>query len=100
MDDQAQDALDLMPLLSLVSSLGGWALLQNAKFDEKNFFWETLEGQMHLIGLDGLIGMSVHTDPINENDGGILTVSFYMIVDVKTREINIKIWNQLIHNIK
>uniref|UniRef100_A0A914D5C5 Uncharacterized protein n=1 Tax=Acrobeloides nanus TaxID=290746 RepID=A0A914D5C5_9BILA len=74
MDDQAQDTLDLMPLFSLVSSLGGWSLLQNAKFDEKDFFWETLEGQMHLFGVDGLIGMTVRTDPLNENGGGVLTL--------------------------
>uniref|UniRef100_A0A0N4Z3A4 Peptidase_M13 domain-containing protein n=1 Tax=Parastrongyloides trichosuri TaxID=131310 RepID=A0A0N4Z3A4_PARTI len=62
MDDNAQDALDQMPLTALISSLGGWPLLQNAKFDEKHFRWEALASQIHMLGLTGLFAFSVIPD--------------------------------------
>jgi hypothetical protein len=43
----------------LVSRLGGWALLQNAKFDADNFEWEMLEQQLNGYGVDGLLAMQV-----------------------------------------
>uniref|UniRef100_A0AC35U5P2 Peptidase_M13 domain-containing protein n=1 Tax=Rhabditophanes sp. KR3021 TaxID=114890 RepID=A0AC35U5P2_9BILA len=62
MDDGAQDSLDQMPLTSLISSIGGWPLMVNAKFDENLFKWESLEYQLHMLGLTGLFSLSVVPD--------------------------------------
>uniref|UniRef100_A0A7E4VJK6 Peptidase_M13 domain-containing protein n=1 Tax=Panagrellus redivivus TaxID=6233 RepID=A0A7E4VJK6_PANRE len=65
MDDLAQDSLDLMPVFSLLSSFGGWALLQNARFEERDFHWEGIEGNMQMLGLDGMFSLAVK--PIGGN---------------------------------
>ncbi|CEF59674.1 Phosphate-regulating neutral endopeptidase [Strongyloides ratti] len=62
MDDRAQDALDQMPLVSLFSSLGGWPLLQNARFDDRHFQWEILASQVHMLGISGLFSFSIIPD--------------------------------------
>uniref|UniRef100_A0A0K0EGY1 Peptidase M13 C-terminal domain-containing protein n=1 Tax=Strongyloides stercoralis TaxID=6248 RepID=A0A0K0EGY1_STRER len=72
MDDRAQDALDQMPLVSLFSSLGGWPLLQNARFDDKHFRWEILASQVHMLGISGLFSFSISPD-IEDTSKCILT---------------------------
>uniref|UniRef100_A0A0N5CA17 Peptidase_M13 domain-containing protein n=1 Tax=Strongyloides papillosus TaxID=174720 RepID=A0A0N5CA17_STREA len=62
MDDSGQDALDTMPLVSLLSSLGGWPLLQNARFDDKHFRWEILASQVHMLGISSLFSFSIIPD--------------------------------------
>ncbi|KAK0396265.1 hypothetical protein QR680_001646 [Steinernema hermaphroditum] len=67
MDDQAQDRNDLMPLTSLISTLGGWPLLQNAVFDDQNFSWELLHGQMMGLGVPGVFSVFFQEKVDNQN---------------------------------
>uniref|UniRef100_A0A1I7YGN2 Neprilysin-1 n=1 Tax=Steinernema glaseri TaxID=37863 RepID=A0A1I7YGN2_9BILA len=57
MDDQAQDRGDLMPLNSLISTMGGWPLLQNAVFDDRDFSWEVLHGHLMSLGVPGVFSV-------------------------------------------
>ena len=79
MDPEAQDSLDLMPIFSVISSFGGWALLQNAKFEQKDFYWEIIETNLQLLGINGLFKLSIKQSvPINPSTGagaGYLIVS-------------------------
>ena len=43
------------PYHALVSRLGGWPLLQNAKSDAATFEWESLEQQLHTYGVHALV---------------------------------------------
>ena len=39
----------LVPLMSLISHLGGWQLLTNAKFEDKDYRWETVAGSFMIL---------------------------------------------------
>uniref|UniRef100_A0A914Z4E7 Uncharacterized protein n=1 Tax=Panagrolaimus superbus TaxID=310955 RepID=A0A914Z4E7_9BILA len=81
MDDQAQDLLDLMPIFSLISSFGGWALLQNAKFEERDFSWEILETNLQIIGINGLFKFTIKQSmPITISNSGAANGAGYLIV--------------------
>lgn len=60
--DDYQEQLGIQPFNALISRLGGWPLLQNAKFDADTFEWEALEQQMHAYEISGLF----HTE-LNPN---------------------------------
>ncbi|KAK6734723.1 hypothetical protein RB195_018113 [Necator americanus] len=61
MNEDAQNEMGNIPLLSLISQLGGWELLTNARFDSADYHWETLAGQLAAIGVEGLIKVFVHS---------------------------------------
>ncbi|ULU07223.1 hypothetical protein L3Y34_018763 [Caenorhabditis briggsae] len=61
MDEFAQDDLGVQPLMSLISNLGGWPLLTNARFDSIDFQWEVLAGHLALHGVDGIFRVFVHS---------------------------------------
>uniref|UniRef100_A0A8R1DX97 Endothelin-converting enzyme 1 n=1 Tax=Caenorhabditis japonica TaxID=281687 RepID=A0A8R1DX97_CAEJA len=61
MDEFAQDDLGVQPLMSLISNLGGWPLLTNARFDSIDFQWEVLAGHLALYGVDGIFRVFVHS---------------------------------------
>ncbi|CAI5443087.1 unnamed protein product [Caenorhabditis angaria] len=60
-DEKAQDELELQPLMSLISNLGGWPLLTNARFDSVDFQWEVLAGHLAMHGVDGIFRVFVHS---------------------------------------
>ncbi|EYC27950.1 hypothetical protein Y032_0008g265 [Ancylostoma ceylanicum] len=60
MNEQAQNEMGTLPLLSLISQLGGWELLTNARFDSADYHWEMSAGQLAAVGVDGLIKIFVH----------------------------------------
>ncbi|PAV77556.1 hypothetical protein WR25_07172 [Diploscapter pachys] len=60
MDEKAIDEKGLVPLMSLISHLGGWQLLTNAKFEAKDYHWETVAGQLALHDISGLMRVFVH----------------------------------------
>ncbi|KHJ98777.1 peptidase family M13 [Oesophagostomum dentatum] len=60
MNEVAQNDMGALPLLSLVSQMGGWEMLTNARFDSADYHWEALAGQLATIGVDGLIKVFVH----------------------------------------
>lgn len=60
-DEHAQNEQGLQPLMSLISNLGGWPLLTNARFESVDFQWEVLAGHMSLHGVDGPIKIFVHS---------------------------------------
>lgn len=62
MDAKAQDQLDILPLMSLVSKYGGWPLLQNARFEQSDFEWEAPAGRFTLLGIGALFRLFVHND--------------------------------------
>uniref|UniRef100_A0A1I7XAS8 Neprilysin n=1 Tax=Heterorhabditis bacteriophora TaxID=37862 RepID=A0A1I7XAS8_HETBA len=60
MDEDSQDDLGILPLTALISKLGGWELLTNARFDSVDYHWETLAGQLALDAVDGFVRIFVH----------------------------------------
>uniref|UniRef100_A0A914X3A2 Uncharacterized protein n=1 Tax=Plectus sambesii TaxID=2011161 RepID=A0A914X3A2_9BILA len=67
MDQSAQDALDVMPLMALVSRFGGWPLLQNAQFDDGDYEWESRAGQLALLGIGAVFRLHIHNDLTNSS---------------------------------
>lgn len=65
---------DLLPVTQTISNLGGWALLQNAKFDPVNFKWESLAGKLAVIGVSTILNLIVHNSPTNASRH-VVTVS-------------------------
>ncbi|CAD5222849.1 unnamed protein product [Bursaphelenchus okinawaensis] len=55
MNEEYQNQLDLIEFSSLISKLGGWHLLQNAKFDNESVEFEKLEMELHKYGTETLI---------------------------------------------
>ncbi|CAJ0606497.1 unnamed protein product [Cylicocyclus nassatus] len=68
MDEEAQNDMGTLPLLSLISQLGGWELLTNARFDSADYHWEISAGQLSVIGVDGLIKVFVHNNFENSDE--------------------------------
>ncbi|KAE9415200.1 hypothetical protein Angca_010235, partial [Angiostrongylus cantonensis] len=52
---------DAQPLFILISQMGGWKLLTNARFDPAHYQWEITAGQLAAIGVEGLIKVFVHS---------------------------------------
>ncbi|VDP13085.1 unnamed protein product [Heligmosomoides polygyrus] len=71
MDEDSQSELGSLPLLSLISQMGGWELLTNARFDSADYHWEAMAGQVASIGVDGLIKVFVHNS-FEDRDTNIL----------------------------
>lgn len=71
MDEVSQSELGSLPLLSLISQMGGWELLTNARFDSADYHWEAMAGQVASIGVDGLIKVFVHNS-FEDRDTNIL----------------------------
>ncbi|CAJ0958823.1 unnamed protein product, partial [Mesorhabditis belari] len=67
MDEETQDEQDLLPLSEILSKLGGWQLLTNARFEQLNFHWETLAGQTALYGVGNLVRFFVHNSFSDSN---------------------------------
>ncbi|PIO69302.1 peptidase family M13 [Teladorsagia circumcincta] len=59
MDEEAQAELGTLPMLSLISHMGGWELLTNARFDAADYHWEATAGRLQIYGVDGLIRVFV-----------------------------------------
>ncbi|KAK5984363.1 hypothetical protein GCK32_004211 [Trichostrongylus colubriformis] len=59
MDEYAQDEQGVLPMLSLISQMGGWELLTNARFDAADYHWETMAGRLQVYGVDGLVKVFV-----------------------------------------
>ena len=74
MDEFAQDDLGVQPLMSLISNLGGWPLLTNARFDSIDFQWEVLAGHLALHGVDGIFRVFVHSS-FDDSNKHVLMVS-------------------------
>uniref|UniRef100_A0A158R4U0 Neprilysin n=1 Tax=Syphacia muris TaxID=451379 RepID=A0A158R4U0_9BILA len=87
MNVELQETMDLLPITQMISNLGGWPLLQNAKFDDTNFKWESLAGQLLVHGVPTILDLYVHNSPAN-NSRNILTVS-YCDVELKTHQLNV-----------
>ncbi|WKX94277.1 hypothetical protein Q1695_011494 [Nippostrongylus brasiliensis] len=73
-DEEAQSELGTLPLMALISQLGGWELLTNARFNSANYHWEALAGQLTTIGVDGIIKVFVHNS-FQDRDSHILMFS-------------------------
>ncbi|VDM78523.1 unnamed protein product [Strongylus vulgaris] len=71
MDEDAQNEMGTLPLLSLISQLGGWEMLTNARFDSADYHWEISAGQLAVVGVDGLIKVFVHNS-FEDSDKQIL----------------------------
>ncbi|CAI4230974.1 unnamed protein product [Auanema sp. JU1783] len=68
MDEEAQEEMNTLPLTSLISHLGGWELLTNARFDSNDYHWETLGGHLSLYGVDGLFRIFVHNSFVDSKN--------------------------------
>ncbi len=76
-DEQSQIEQDSLPMNALISQLGGWPLIQNAKFDDANYNWEMQAGQLALIGIGALFRLLVHNDLI-DNGKMMLMVDIFI----------------------
>ncbi|CAB3411358.1 unnamed protein product [Caenorhabditis bovis] len=74
MDEFSQDELGVQPLMSLISNLGGWPLLTNARFESLDFQWEVLAGHLALHGVDGIFRIFVHSS-FDNSDKHVLMFS-------------------------
>nr|CDJ96130.1 Peptidase M13 domain containing protein [Haemonchus contortus] len=59
MNEDAQDELGTLPMSSLISQMGGWELLTNARFDGADYHWEEMAGRLQIYGVDGLVKIFV-----------------------------------------
>ncbi|CAD6199068.1 unnamed protein product [Caenorhabditis auriculariae] len=74
MDEDTQNDLSVHPLMGVISHLGGWPLLTNARFDSVDFKWEVLAGQLAVHGVDGLVKIFVHSS-FDDSDKHMLMFS-------------------------
>lgn len=75
--EEYQEQLGTQPFQAFLSRLGGWSLLQNAKFDPSTCDWETLEQQLHGHDIEGVF--SIKVDP-NTNVVTIKNPNFLMSI--------------------
>ncbi|GMT15650.1 hypothetical protein PFISCL1PPCAC_6947, partial [Pristionchus fissidentatus] len=83
MDNSSLEELDLLPLNTLISRLGGWSLLTNSRFDSAHFQWELLAGHNAVLGRSGLFHLFVHKSFARSDENMIMFAPPRLLLEKK-----------------